>query len=584
MNIKEILKTLKPLKNRIHLNIILLCVFTSISAAGAITTVLSYLSLLISIPYLLRWIIYIYAAFTVLGIMISVFLRPRKHTLIRTADTLRLKERLVTAWELQNEETKIAQLQRQDTFRKVLETDFKSLYPIKFPKKFAMVITAFIVLTTISFFIPGTAKGSAAQIEKLQDTIDKQLKELEKVTEEFKENSQLKETDLQKILEETERLAKELKKARTEEDALKAMSRAENELEKMDLNKQLNKLSEAFKQFDMTNELGEAIENDSITDVKQALEQLMQQMEQEYITPEELAEMLEQVAEQIENERIAEQLQETSEQLENVSELLRTSSDQATADLTEMLGNSLQNLENLFSNMMQAQQNSTSGQTMGQLYQAMQQAKSRISQVDSSLSANAQTGSSGRVGQNSQNSQVSQGSQGNQNGQNNSNNNQNSQNSNYNGQSNQSNPSSGSGQNQGQGNSSGEGQSSDHQINGAGGGAGKGSTNEDSGYTGGEKSGGGREAGQGYQEEYEQLYIPKHLGGNTDPSYVSGQKQDGGSSSYTQAEQVPVQKGAIRPYNEVLPHYSSEAALYIEKADIPAAMKDIVRQYFESLE
>ena len=122
---------------------------------------------------------------------------------------------------VQNEETKVAKLQRKDTFKKVLETDFKGLYPIKFPKKFAMVITAFIVLTTISFFIPGTAKGSAAQIEKLQDTIDKQLKELEKVTEEFKENSQLKETDLQKILEETERLAKELKK-KTEEEALKA--------------------------------------------------------------------------------------------------------------------------------------------------------------------------------------------------------------------------------------------------------------------------------------------------------------------------------------------------------------------------
>ncbi len=40
----------------------------------------------------------------------------------------------------------------------------------------------------------------------------------------------------------------------------------------------------------------------------------------------------------------------------------------------------------------------------------------------------------------------------------------------------------------------------------------------------------------------------------------------------------------MRPYSEVLPQYSREAASYMEEAQIPAAMKDIVRQYFESLQ
>lgn len=574
MDIKEILKVLKPLKNRIHLNTGLLCVFASISAAAAVTTVLSYLSLWIPIPYLLRWILYIYAAFIVLGVIISVFLRPRNQNLIRTADALGLKERLVTAWELQKIDTKVAQLQRQDTFNKILETNFKSLYSIRFPKKFAMVVVVFLILTTISFFIPSPAKGNAEQIEKLQDIVDNQLEELEKVTEDLKQNSQLKEAELQKILEETERLAKELKKARTEEDALKALSRTENELEKLDLEKQLNKLSEAFKQFNMTNELGNALENDSITDVKQALEQLMQQLEQESITLEELAEMLKQVAEQIENEEIAEQLQKTAEQLENVSEDLQASDEQTASNLEQMQESALQDLENLLIETMQAQQSLTSGQAMGRLSQAMQQAKSRISQVDSSLSASTQKGSNSSSGQSSQNGHASQGGQSNQSGQNNG----------QNDQSNQNSQSLESGQNSGQGQSPSEGQGSGNQPNGSGGGAGEGSTNEDSGYTGREKPGGGREAGQGYEEEYEQIYVPERLGGDTNPSYVSGQKQEGGNSSYSQAEQIPVQKGAILPYNEVLPHYSSEAALYMQEAEIPAAMKDIVRQYFESLQ
>jgi len=571
MNIKEILKALKPLKNRMHLNISIICVFISISAAGAITTILSYLSLLKPIPYLLKWIFYIYAVFTVLGMMMSIFLRPGNQSLIRTADALGLKERLVTAWELQENDTKIAQLQRQDTFKKVLETDFKSLYPIRFPKRLATTIAVFLVFTIISFFIPGPAKGNAAQIEKLQETIDKQLSEIEKVTESLKKNSQLKEAELQKILEETERLAKELKKARTEEDALKSLSRVENELKKFDLNMQLNKLSDAFKQFSMTSELGEAIENQNITDVKQAIEDLLQQMEQELITAEELAEMLKQVAEQIENEEFSEQLQKAAEQLENISEQLQFSDEQVNSNLSEILENKIQDLENFLADMIEVQINSNTGQNMGQLYQVMQQAKSRISQVDSSLSARTQRGTNGQIGKNNQGSQHSM--------QNNQNNNQSGQDN----QGNQNNSSSGSGQNSGQGQSSGESQNSDSQRSG-GGGAGEGTTNKDSGYTGREKTGSGREAGQGYEEEYEQIYTPEHLGGDTDPSYVSGQKQDGGTSSYTQAEQIPVQRGAILPYNEILPHYKSEAALYIQKADIPAAMKEIVRQYFESLE
>ena len=130
----------------------------------------------------------------------------------------------------------------------------------------------------------------------------------------------------------------------------------------------------------------------------------------------------------------------------------------------------------------------------------------------------------------------------------------------------------------------GEGQSSGKSQDGGGSVAGEGSTNKDAGYTGSEKPGGRRDVGEGYEEEFEQLYDPDHLGGGATPSYVNGQKQDGGNSSYSQADQIPVQKGAILPYREVLTRYSNEAASYMEKTEIPAAMKEIVRKYFESLE
>jgi len=65
---------------------------------------------------------------------------------------------------------------------------------------------------------------------------------------------------------------------------------------------------------------------------------------------------------------------------------------------------------------------------------------------------------------------------------------------------------------------------------------------------------------------------------------VSGQKQDGGQSRYTQVDNMPVQKGEVLPYREVLARYKDEAVSYMEDTFIPAAMKQIVREYFESLE
>ena len=65
---------------------------------------------------------------------------------------------------------------------------------------------------------------------------------------------------------------------------------------------------------------------------------------------------------------------------------------------------------------------------------------------------------------------------------------------------------------------------------------------------------------------------------------MSGQIGEGGESSYSQNNLLPSGKGAVLPYNEVLKKYTSKASSYMEDADIPAAMKDIVRQYFESLD
>jgi len=551
MNIRDIIKMLRPLRNRMHVNSGLYRLTVCLCIGAAAGMLLAYASLLTPVPFLIRNILHIYALSAIAGIIISAFSGPRTKGLLETADALGLKERLITAWQLQEEETVIAKLQRRDTVKAVYSTDFRKLYPVRFPAKLGAVILACLLLTTVSFFIPAYARESAGQIEKLQNEVEKQVEELEKISEELKDNDDLKQAELDKALEEISRLKEELKRARTEEEAMKALSRAENELEKLDVQKQLSKLGEALKQYDMTSGIGEAVQDGNLTDLKQALEQLKQALERKEISSEELAEMLRQAAEQMENQELAEKLRQSAEGLNSAD--------------TEAQAEALENLGDVLSDMIDSQKENGMGQAVGQLSQAIRQAKSRISQVDSNLPAGGEQ-SPGGQGQSSGQPSGLQTAQGGKQGT---------------GSGKQSDQSAGTGRNsdsgKGQGSSQGEGQNS-------GPGAGEGSTNEDSGYTGSEGPGGGRKAGKGREEEYEMLYDPEFLGGDNDPSYVPGQKHDGGQSSYSQADRIPAEKGAILPYHEVFSRYGGQAASYMEETEIPAAMKEIVREYFESLE
>ncbi len=557
MNIRDIMKMLKPLRNRMHANSGLFRFLVCLCAGGVVGMLLAYTSLLIPVPFLVRSILLIYGISAAVGVIIASFSVPGTKVLIETADALGLKERLATAWQLQAEETVIARLQRNDTISTVASADFRRLYPIRLPAKLAIVLVACLVLTSISFIIPAYARESAEQIEKLQNVVEEQLEELKKVSEELKNSKDIEESELDKILEEAARLTEELKEARTEEEAMKALSRAENELEKLDLQKQLSKLGEAMSQNDMTSGIGKAVKDENATELKQALEQLKQQLEKEEISPEELAEMLKQVAEQLENQELAEKLMQAAEGLNSAD----------TQEQAEALGN----LGDALSEMMNSKASNGIGQAVGQLSQAIQQAKSSVSQVDNNLEAGGEyrPGESGQGTGQPSGLQASQGDgQSSGEGQ---------------GQGQGEGQGQGAGQGQGQGAGQGQGQGQGQGESG-GSGAGEGSTNKDPGYTGSEGSGGGRKPGEGREEEFEKLYDPEHLGGDADPSYVSGEKHDGGHSGYSQTDQIPAEKGAILPYREVLNRYGSQSASYMEETEIPAAMKDIVREYFESLE
>ena len=80
------------------------------------------------------------------------------------------------------------------------------------------------------------------------------------------------------------------------------------------------------------------------------------------------------------------------------------------------------------------------------------------------------------------------------------------------------------------------------------------------------------------------VYVPERLGGDSEASIVEGNVSNSGNSIWYNARGVPLEKGYMVPYNEVLQYYKDEAATVIETYPIPPGMKEIVRDYFSSLE
>jgi hypothetical protein len=140
----------------------------------------------------------------------------------------------------------------------------------------------------------------------------------------------------------------------------------------------------------------------------------------------------------------------------------------------------------------------------------------------------------------------------------------------------------GSGQAQGQGSSSQSGQ-------------GNGSTGAGQG-TGGGDSPPGPEAdedpisqdnlpGDGGERPYEQIYPPQRIGGTGGIEVALPRSEESGAQVLGQGNVAPGQPGPSRvPYTDVLPAFEQAYHQAIEGEQIPAALRPVIRDYFSALE
>lgn len=128
----------------------------------------------------------------------------------------------------------------------------------------------------------------------------------------------------------------------------------------------------------------------------------------------------------------------------------------------------------------------------------------------------------------------------------------------------------GQSQGQGQGNGTGTGRGT---------GAGKGATGG-AGGTGNGTGSNGAGFGQGSRDL---LSIPERVGGSSETTVDSG-PQGEGTAVGEQKGSVPVTKGSVKPYEEVIGDYKDSYLESSERMQLPKDLQDIVQSYFSSIE
>lgn len=225
---KEILNALRPVKNRIRRNRFLRGAAAGLAAGLAAAAVLQAVAFFAPVPDRGLW-----AAAAAVAVMLLAAaanaLRPVKNPeAAKAADACGLKERTITA--LEEGDEPIRQLQRRDAREALKNLDVKQIRPGSV-KKYLFAALGCAALLCCLALIPSPMDSEAAARKALTQTIREGREAIDRAAEEDAEKlPDEKKSELRKI---TADLQRELEGSRDAADALVALDRAEQRLEKM---------------------------------------------------------------------------------------------------------------------------------------------------------------------------------------------------------------------------------------------------------------------------------------------------------------------------------------------------------------
>lgn len=529
---REILQLFRKIKDRIHSSIILDYSIKATAAALIISVLTALLARLIPIYAVYTKVSVGVLAASMLGIIYGAFRTPSNRKTALRIDGLGLQERTLTAVELIGEQSTFAVLEKEDALRYLKSVNIKKSLPIKPNRRYLTICVVLMSVLLLSAFIPNPMADKARELNKLNQQIANQQKKINQIAKKVNKNSKLTEEQKKEVETKLQELRKELSAAKSQKDIEKALQKSEKKLEFLsnkytDSKENLEKLANTLAKNQATKPLSDLIKKNDEKQLKESIKQAAEALKK--MDKEQLKQLSKQLSE------LSDQVKANPKLAQAISELSQKLADGELGDLSE----SLEQLADTISDLMS---DSNMREALEELSKQLEQMKQAQQNGDQSS------------GQEGDDGQLSSGNKGNGQGQ-------------GEGQG------QGAGQNPGQGNGGGVGDGTDMGE--------ENPTPIEPGTSGGiqKKDGSTKKMG-----EYEKVFTSKTLGGEGEQSNLKGQKDNGGSLEQMTTDKSQTIRGDSVPYNQVFGEYKQEAFDSMNSADIPAGMKDLVKDYFSSLE
>jgi hypothetical protein len=453
-----------------------------------------------------------------------------------------LRERVSTALELAQPDrssSELEQRQLQDAVATAQRVNVRQQLPLQV-KRVDVVFTSVLLIAVLIVAWRGESFFQlAAQTRAVQQAIAGEAAKVEALRQQIATDPKLTEAQRQEMLQALQETQQQLKGAQSLEQATSVLTRGEKKFESLtsaEAEAQTKGLQQAGQRLAQNDgsplqSFGQNLANGDFLAAAENLRNLdLSQLSTSEVAA--LADQLEQAAESVQssNPKLAQQLRDAAAAARNGdAQQAQQALDQAAQSMTQTA--------------QQTARSNVARKVTAQLGQGRQR------MIAAGRSAQGQT------------------AQGNQSGA-----------GNQSGQGNPTQPGSGQNGSSAQGNSNG----------GAGSGAGKGTG--DSGNATGSEAGGkpidqNNGPGDGGEAPYEPIYAPQRLGGNAGDTVTLPGSGDNsgdvtGQSGITPGTDTPSQV----PYSQVFARYANAYRQAIDSGQVPPQMKDLIRQYFSSLE
>lgn len=275
----SLIRGLKPLRKRLYINRMLSIMLTALCVGVYADMVIIIMAKLMYISCLWIKVITIPAFCAVIGLAITIILRPKYDEVAGLGDSLGYKERFLTAYELLSKENNsdIEKMMVEDAVKTAESADFKALYPIHINDKYLMGLFIGIVLCVVLVLIPSPLSEKILDEKMLKEEIAEEIKNIKEINGE----PELTEKQQKAVTKEIEKLEKMMRKVKTEGEAVKELQKSQQELKKIvneAQNKSLKELSEKLSENELTRNLGEMLKNGNTEKFKEEIENVSNEL------------------------------------------------------------------------------------------------------------------------------------------------------------------------------------------------------------------------------------------------------------------------------------------------------------------